>query len=484
MPVREVVLDRDMRSPLRVSPQALLTRYYLRRTASALTLIALDLLALVTATLLVPYALHSWLSVAAFPLTPLEIVVAALIVVAVAAALGLYGRRRARHRLRTLLVAALCTLPPLALLVMLCGDVRHAGWLLLVWAFGALAAIGLRRAYDLTIAAVIGEDIDAERLLVIGSAADGPRVRATLSAAHPEIRHTLVGTLAPTDLATLDDTVERLWPSQILVADLAQARADVDRLLAVCRRRHIPLKVVTAGVPSSRGAEPASATADEAVRHLDGLDRPLFAVREPGHRHGAFVVKRLLDLVAAALFTVILSPLMLVIAVAVKITSPGPVLYVSPRVGVGQRPFPCYKFRTMCADAPQRQAALEARNEAEGCIFKIAADPRVTPVGRILRRTSLDELPQLFNVLRGQMSLVGPRPLPLRDVDLMQDRQRKRHVVLPGITGLWQVSARGDLSGDEMLALDLHYIETWSLRGDLAILARTVRAVFGSKGAY
>ncbi len=159
-------------------------------------------------------------------------------------------------------------------------------------------------------------------------------------------------------------------------------------------------------------------------------------------------------------------------------------LFVDSRMGVGQRPFDCYKFRTMAADASACQGALEERNEADGVLFKLRDDPRVTPVGRALRHLSLDELPQLLNVLKGDMSLVGPRPLPLRDCGLMEEWHRQRHVMLPGITGLWQVSGRSDLSFDDMVRLDLQYMETWSLKTDLYIMWRSVGAVLRSRGAY
>jgi len=180
---------------------------------------------------------------------------------------------------------------------------------------------------------------------------------------------------------------------------------------------------------------------------------------------------------------VLLAPFMLLVAALVKLTSRGPVLFVDKRIGLGQRTFACYKFRTMYRDAAARQADLEPLNEAGGTVFKIRHDPRATPLGRILRRTSLDELPQLFNVLKGDMSLVGPRPLPLRDYLLMDDVHKRRHVVLPGITGLWQVSGRSELSFDDMITLDCRYIESWSIVADLSILARTVGAVCGLRGA-
>jgi lipopolysaccharide/colanic/teichoic acid biosynthesis glycosyltransferase len=186
----------------------------------------------------------------------------------------------------------------------------------------------------------------------------------------------------------------------------------------------------------------------------------------------------------AALALLVLSPLFAMVALAIKIDSRGPVFYRSRRVGLGQHPFWCYKFRTMRPDADRRQAELEQHNEAQGALFKMKDDPRITRVGRVLRKTSIDELPQFINVVRGQMSLVGPRPLPLRDNELMEDWHKRRHVVLPGMTGLWQINGRSNLAFDEMIQLDFRYIETWSFSSDLAILARTIGVVVFGRGAY
>ena len=154
------------------------------------------------------------------------------------------------------------------------------------------------------------------------------------------------------------------------------------------------------------------------------------------------------------------------------------------RPGIGGVPFACLKFRTMYGDADVRQSDLEQHNEASGALFKIRDDPRVTPVGRLLRRFSIDELPQLFNVLRGEMSLVGPRPLPQRDYDRLEDWHKKRYLVLPGITGLWQVSGRSDLDFDDLVRLDFLYLERWSVFLDLSILVKTVPAVLSRRGAF
>ena len=165
-------------------------------------------------------------------------------------------------------------------------------------------------------------------------------------------------------------------------------------------------------------------------------------------------------------------------------SSRGPIIYRSMRPGIGGEPFACLKFRTMCTRRRPAQADLESLNEASGALFKIRHDPRLTPVGRFLRRYSLDELPQLFNVLRGQMSLVGPRPLPQRDFDQLEDWHKKRYLVLPGITGLWQVSGRSELDFDDLVRLDFLYLERWSVGLDLAILLKTVPAVFSRRGAF
>src|SRR5262249_8842732 len=158
-----------------------------------------------------------------------------------------------------------------------------------------------------------------------------------------------------------------------------------------------------------------------------------------------FAVKRTFDAVGSVLILMLISPLLLALALAVKLTSRGPVLYRSARPGMGGQAFDCLKFRTMRADAEHAQDELEQLNEADGALFKFGAAPRLTPVGRFLRRFSLDELPQLVNVVRGEMSLVGPRPLPLRDFEKLEDWHKKRYLVLPGITGLWQVSGRAEL---------------------------------------
>jgi exopolysaccharide biosynthesis polyprenyl glycosylphosphotransferase len=196
------------------------------------------------------------------------------------------------------------------------------------------------------------------------------------------------------------------------------------------------------------------------------------------------LAKRTVDIVLAATLLLLALPVMLVVAIAIKLTSPGPVFFVQDRIGYNKRIFLLYKFRTMVADAERAQKELETQNEMDGPVFKIKNDPRITRVGSWLRRTSLDELPQLYNVLRGHMSLVGPRPLPVRDYNgFRKDWQRRRFSVRPGLTCLWQINGRNHTSFEHWMKLDMEYIDNWSLLGDMKILLQTIPAVINGKGA-
>jgi exopolysaccharide biosynthesis polyprenyl glycosylphosphotransferase len=196
------------------------------------------------------------------------------------------------------------------------------------------------------------------------------------------------------------------------------------------------------------------------------------------------VVKDLFDRGAAALAIVLLSPVMITVALAVRLSDPGPALFTQTRVGKDGRPFKIYKFRTMVIDAEARLAELRTKNEHDGVLFKMRRDPRVTALGGRLRKWSLDELPQLFNVLLGEMSLVGPRPALPEEAQLYADHVHRRLVVKPGLTGLWQVSGRSDLSWEESVRLDLRYVENWSLALDLQILWKTFAVLARGSGAY
>jgi exopolysaccharide biosynthesis polyprenyl glycosylphosphotransferase len=209
----------------------------------------------------------------------------------------------------------------------------------------------------------------------------------------------------------------------------------------------------------------------------------LLYVEAPQFSGATRVLKNSFDRLGALALLVLLSPLMLAIAAAVKLTSPGPVLFRQTRIGYGGEQFTIWKFRTMHADAEHLLAELKQRNESDGSLFKIRRDPRITPMGRALRRFSLDELPQLFNVVSGRMSLVGPRPLPV-DLHGIEATERRRLLVKPGMTGLWQINGRSDLNWEETVRLDLYYVENWSLAADFVILLRTLAVVLRGEGAY
>jgi exopolysaccharide biosynthesis polyprenyl glycosylphosphotransferase len=218
------------------------------------------------------------------------------------------------------------------------------------------------------------------------------------------------------------------------------------------------------------------------IRPVAGL--PLLHVEKPEFSGGRRLLKDAVDRLGAAAMLLLLSPLMIAIALAVRFTSPGPALFKQTRVGVRGERFTVLKYRSMHVEAEARLAGLQHLNEHDGLLFKMRDDPRVTKVGRLLRKYSLDELPQLINVLKGDMSLVGPRPPLPSEVDLYPDDVRRRLLVKPGVTGLWQVSGRSDLSWDESVRLDLHYVENWSLVWDFEILWRTFYAVVRGAGAY
>jgi exopolysaccharide biosynthesis polyprenyl glycosylphosphotransferase len=261
---------------------------------------------------------------------------------------------------------------------------------------------------------------------------------------------------------------------EVLIADPDFPQAQAVDLVDLCHRHGVRVRVAPSTMEILM----------DRVEFIPGQTVPLFELKPPVFEGIDFVVKRSFDLVVAVLLGLFLSPLLLFAAVSVKLSSRGPVIYRSHRRGLAGAPFSCFKFRTMYENADERQRDLEEENEMGGVIFKMRNDPRVTPIGRFLRRWSIDELPQLFNVLRGEMSLVGPRPLPERDYQRLEDWHRKRYLVFPGMTGLWQVSGRSELDFDELVRLDFLYLERWSVFLDLSILLKTIPAVLRSRGAW
>ncbi len=322
------------------------------------------------------------------------------------------------------------------------------------------------------------------RVVLAGEGESLFRLQRELGASRVGIAYEFIGVVskeAPANLprlgTSLDDVaaiLERQRPDELI---LAESDFDEHQVLDVVEQAH------------RRGVRVRLApdTTDLLVQkgeYVTGTGVPLFELRPPILTGWAWATKRSFDLLVSGLLVVVGLPLWLLIAAAVKLDSRGPVFYVDRRVGVAEGEFGMLKFRTMVAGAADEQARLEESNEAGGALFKIRDDPRVTRVGRVLRRLSLDEMPQLVNVLRGQMSLVGPRPLPLRDYRLLADWHRARYLVLPGMTGLWQISGRSGLSFDDLVRLDFTYIENWSIWLDITVIARTIPAVVSGRGAY
>lgn len=276
------------------------------------------------------------------------------------------------------------------------------------------------------------------------------------------------------ELSEFEHTIEHSGFDEVAIfLPLKSTYEKVRRMLEVCQLRAIPTSVSADFYPVT--------FANASVAYLD--DIPLLSLTTISEDYVKLAVKRLIDIAVSAAGLTLLSPLFLCVALVIKLDSPGPVFYLQQRTGKNLRRFRIRKFRTMLVDAEAHQTKLAALNEMDGPVFKIRNDPRVTRVGKFLRKSSIDELPQLINVLLGQMSLVGPRPPIPAEVEKYTWTQRRRLSVRPGITGLWQVSGRNAIAFEEWVRMDLAYIDTWSLWGDFVILLRTVPAVLKGDGA-
>ncbi len=468
-------------------------RDYLRRAFSVVALLAIDVMSV----FLGLYAVLAFKlmvqgqpidSAAIWTVEQKALPLATITLVLVFAKYGLYAEREERGgSSRILSAVTVSTLIVLAL-------VLASGWRFNTfyifyssWFVISLLVIVLRASWDSATALVLDMLKFERRALLVGAPdMTGPIAESITRASTDRHgvayrvvgRHTLVAGVGTEDeppaARELDVLLDPGRIDEVILAGQAGRDQSILDLLDVCRRRGLPVRL----------APTTAQLLSHSIRAVPAPGLPLFELRPPVLSGIAFFAKRAFDIVVGALLIILLSPVMLLTALAIWIEDRGPILYRNRRMGVEEHPFDCLKFRTMKVGADQLQAALEDRNEADGALFKISDDPRVTRVGRFLRRFSIDELPQLFNVMRGEMSLVGPRPLPERDYLLLDDLHRKRYLVLPGMTGLWQVSGRADLSFDELVRLDFYYIETWSIWLDLVILVRTVPAVLFKRGAY
>jgi exopolysaccharide biosynthesis polyprenyl glycosylphosphotransferase len=338
--------------------------------------------------------------------------------------------------------------------------------------FVALLISLFRWSYETVTGSLLRSFGVRRRALLVGDPEQVAHLRASLGASRGGIDYDFAGEVPPGPAIREQLSSQRL--DEMIVAD---AGLDEEQLLEIVEAAH------RHGV-KVRIAPRTTELLVERGEYVPGQAIPLFELRPPIFAGTDWALKRAFDVLVAAAIVVVGLPVWLVIAAAIKAGSRGPVLYADPRVGLGEEEFRMLKFRTMVEGAAGGQAALEGANEAEGALFKIRDDPRVTRLGRVLRRYSLDEVPNVLNVLRGEMSLVGPRPLPLRDYARLEPWHRRRSNVLPGMTGLWQIAGRSDLPFDDLVRLDFYYLENWSLWLDVTILLKTLPAVAARRGAY
>jgi exopolysaccharide biosynthesis polyprenyl glycosylphosphotransferase len=402
---------------------------------------------------------------------------------------GLYDwlsiRRRSSESARVILTCGLVS--ALALLfpaVSVTGAFSYTA-VLLFWIGSSTAILLFRNLMRALVPLPEGDRVC--EALIVGTGPRAQRLARELRAADGEARYRVVGFVDSVDcrpaqagqdalLGSLEQVETILMHSAVdevlITLPIKSAYAEIKAVLESCERVGIRARYLADLFDPIKG------------RASRGGDQPLLVATPPAPEGWRLVAKRVVDLAGASGLLVICTPVLLAAAAAIKLTSPGPVFFNQDRYGRHRRRFKMFKLRTMVADAEALQSSLEDMNEASGPVFKIRNDPRVTPVGHLLRRTSIDELPQLFNVLLGDMSLVGPRPLPIRDVHRFTEAAlMRRFSIRPGITCLWQIGGRSTLGFDDWIQLDLKYIDEWSLWLDLLILCRTIPAVLRGTGA-
>jgi exopolysaccharide biosynthesis polyprenyl glycosylphosphotransferase len=460
-----------------------------RRIARVLSLMVLDFIGVfgalfTTLALKVVFRGHGEVS-AAWTQTRHWVAFAYLVTVLMFARVDLYADRNRRPGLARI-VSALFQAAVIALVFALANGNHFSSYSTFYGSlfFGTVYITGLRYLHTHVTGWLLERAGYTRRALLVGT---GTHIEAVAQALSGESRTQVdvIGYVSLTprpenglrSLGALEDLPEVLARERIqevVIADPDFPQERAVELVDLCHQRGVTVQVA----PSTM-----EILLDRA-EFVPGQTVPLFTLRPPVFEGIDYALKRSFDLIVATLGLIVLAPVLLVIAVAVKLSSRGPIIYRSIRPGIGGRPFYCFKFRTMREHADQLQADLESRNEQSGALFKIRRDPRLTTVGRFLRRYSLDELPQLVNVIRSEMSLVGPRPLPMRDFEHLEEWHKKRYLVLPGITGLWQVSGRAELDFDDLVRLDFLYLERWSVFLDLSILLKTIPAVLSGRGAF
>jgi exopolysaccharide biosynthesis polyprenyl glycosylphosphotransferase len=482
--------DRDIRR--RTAPPLvmfLLRRETLRRVSRVCVLLALDFGGVVAAlytAILIKLAVRTPAGpFSAWHYVRPSITFAFMVTVLLFARADLYADRARRAGLATI-ATALFQATVISLVFALANGEHFSSYYLFYGSlfFGIAYISGLRSLYSRITGQLLERAGYRRRSLLVGSGRHLDTVAHAL-AENSERPIELVGFISLTprsdnglrSLGQLENLTQVLTEERVEEVVIADPDFPQDQALDLVERCHV--RGITVSV--------APSTMEILLDHAEfvpGETIPLFTLRPPVFEGVPFLAKRSFDLIVSSLLLLVLSPVLAAIALAVRLSSHGPVIYRSIRPGMAGKPFHCFKFRTMLADADQSQADLEDLNESSGALFKIRKDPRLTPVGRMLRRFSIDELPQLVNVIRGDMSLVGPRPLPMRDFERLEEWHKKRYLVLPGITGLWQVSGRSELDFDDLVRLDFLYLERWSVFLDMTILLKTIPAVITRRGAF
>lgn len=485
-------LDRPVRDVRRKRPPAfsfLVRLETMRKIARVLSLLALDYVGVVGAlytALMLKLAVHDDFNLSVgWDETRQWIAFAYLVTVLMFARADLYADRPRRPGLGGI-ASALFQATIVALVFALANGERFSSYYIFYGSlfFGIVYVTTLRYLHLRITGWMLEQAGYRRRALLVGS---GKHIEAVAHALSGRARTPVdvVGYISLTprpqnglrslgELEQLPEVLGQERVQEVIIADPDFPQERAVELVDLCHRRGVTVHV-------------APSTMEILIQRAEfvpGESVPLFTLRPPVFEGIDYALKRGFDLVVSTVTLIILSPLLLVIAIAIKASSRGPLIYRSIRPGIAGKPFECFKFRTMREHADQIQANLEPLNELSGALFKIRDDPRLTPVGGILRRFSLDELPQLVNVVRGEMSLVGPRPLPMRDFERLEEWHKKRYLVLPGITGLWQVSGRAELDFDDLVRLDFLYLERWSVFLDLSILLKTIPAVFSRRGAF
>lgn len=405
---------------------------------------------------------------------------------------GLYSSKRKRsafHEVYIIIRGAITGVAALYILSLLYRAVLLSR---LIPVYAGLATVllltGARSAERVIQGRLRKKGIGVQRVLIVGAGEVGRMVMRNI-AAQPELGYQTVGFVDDKPergsrdlgrfkgLGSTDQIAELVTlhgVDMVIVALPWLAHRKILGIVSQCEHLNVAVRIV----PDLFQMSLSQVDIDD----LNGI--PLIGTKSPVIMGWNLAIKRALDVVVSGLALVLLSPLLLLIGLLIKIDSPGPVVFAQQRIGRGGKPFTVYKFRTMRLGAEEEQESLQAFNEVKGPMFKMKADPRCTPLGRILRRISFDELPQLYNVLRGEMSIVGPRPPLPGEVQQYQEWHKRRLDILPGLTGLWQVSGRSDLTFDDMVLLDIYYIENWSLLLDLRIVLKTIPSLILARGAY